>query len=269
MYNPSMLRSRVLKALLLAAALALLGVWLAETPPDLLGKADALAYAVCHRAPLRSFFLGDRPMPLCARCIGTFIGGVLSFFYVSRLGRRGGLPDLKTSLMLGGFAVAFGLDGLNSFARVVIGANFLYPSANWLRLLTGTGMGLGIGALLAPVFNQAVWIDFQEAHSLGSWKEIAGLLGLAALFDLAVLSQNPLLLYPLAVLSGLSVLAILTTVYTVIWVLLSKRENRYHKLTELWVPLTAGFLTALLQVSLMDAGRLLLTGSWAGFPLPG
>jgi uncharacterized membrane protein len=264
-----MLKSPLLKGLLVAATLALVGVWLIKTPPGLLGKADAVAYAVCHRAPARSFTLGDRALPLCARCTGTFLAGVMSFLFVGRLGRRGDLPDLKTSLLLGGFAVAFGLDGLNSFTRVLPGAPSVYESQNWLRLLTGTGVGLGIGALLAPVFNQAVWANFTEHHSLGSWREIAGLLAAAALLDLAILSQNPLIIYPLAVLSGLSVLVILTAVYTIIWVLFSKQENRYHKLTDLWVPMTAGFLTALLQISLMDAGRLILTGTWGGFALPG
>ncbi len=264
-----MVKSPVLKVSLVLATLALVTVWLIKTPPGLLGKMDAVGYAVCHRAPARSFTLGDRPLPLCARCSGTFLGGLLALIYVARLGRHGELPDLKTSLMLGTFAVAFGLDGLNSFARVFPGAPSLYASQNWLRLLTGTGVGLGIGALLTPVFNQAVWIDFDSRHSLGSWREIGGLLGLAALLDLAILSENPLIIFPLAVLSGLAVLAILSMVYTVIWVLLSKQENRYHTLKELWMPLTAGFLTALLQITLMDAGRLILTGTWAGLNLPG
>jgi uncharacterized membrane protein len=267
-YNSAMIKSTALKGLLVLATLALVTVWLIKTPPGLLGKADAVAYAVCHRAPLRSFTLGDRPLPLCARCSGTFLGGLMALIYVMRLGRRGELPDLKTSLMLGTFAVAFGLDGLNSFARLVPGAPSVYQSQNWLRLLTGTGVGLGIGALLSPVFSQVVWIDFNGQHSLGNWREIGILLGLAGLLDLAILSNNPLILYPLAVLSGLSVLAILTVVYTVIWVLLSKQENRYHNLRELWVPITAGFLTALLQISFMDAGRLILTGTWAGINLP-
>lgn len=264
-----MVKSPVLKVLLVLATLALLGVWLAKTPPGLLGKADAIGYAVCHRAPARSFALGDRPTPLCARCTGTFLGGLMALIYVLRLGRRGDLPDLKTSLMLGAFAVAFGLDGMNSLARALPGAPSLYPSHNWLRLLTGTGVGLAIGALLAPVFNQVVWRHSDDRHSLGSTREILGLLGLAALLDLAIASQNPLLLYPLAVLSGLAVLAILTITYTVIWVLFSKQENRYDKWQELWVPLLAGFLTALLQITLMDAGRLILTGTWQGFNLPG
>lgn len=264
-----MIRSRFLQVSLIAATLALLGVWLIKTPPGLLGKMDAVGYAVCHRAPARSFLLGDRPLPVCARCSGMFLGGLLAMAFVGRLGRRGDLPDLKTSIFLGLCLAAFALDGVNSFIRVIPNLPFLYTSQNWLRLVTGTGVGLGIGILLVPVFNQAIWIDFTNTPSLGSWRELASLLGLSALLVLSLLSGNPLLVYPLAVLSGLSILAILTGVYTVIWVLLSKRENRYHTFKELWQPLLAGFLTALLQITLMDAGRLILTGTWAGFPLPG
>ena len=53
------------------------------------------------------------------------------------------------------------------------------------------------------------------------------MLGLAALLDLALLSDNALILYPLAVLSGLAVPIILTVIYTVLWVLVTKQENRY------------------------------------------
>jgi hypothetical protein len=33
------------------------------------------------------------------------------------------------------------------------------------------------------------------------------------------------------------------------------------------VPLTAGLLTAVVQIGLFDAGRYWLTGTWAGFSL--
>ena len=48
-----------------AAALVLTG-WLVNTPPGLLGKLDAIAYAVCHRIAARSFQIGNVPLPLCA-----------------------------------------------------------------------------------------------------------------------------------------------------------------------------------------------------------
>ncbi len=129
-----MIQSRVLKVALVVCTLALLTVWVVKTPPGLLGKADAVGYAVCHRAPARSFILGDRPMPLCARCSGTFLGGFMALIFMTRLGRRGDLPDTKTSLMLGAFLVGFGLDGLNSFARVI----------------PGVAGGLPLGKLAAP-----------------------------------------------------------------------------------------------------------------------
>ena len=52
----------------------LLLVWLYLTPPGLFGKADAIGYSVCHQIDLRSFHIGERQFPLCARCTGQFLG---------------------------------------------------------------------------------------------------------------------------------------------------------------------------------------------------
>ena len=49
------------------AALAFVS-WLLNTPEGVLGKADAIGYAICHRIDGRSFHLGNRQFPLCARC---------------------------------------------------------------------------------------------------------------------------------------------------------------------------------------------------------
>ena len=54
------------------AALIAFAVWLYITPPGLLGKADAVGYAICHRIDERSFHIDDRQLPLCARCTGEF-----------------------------------------------------------------------------------------------------------------------------------------------------------------------------------------------------
>ena len=260
--------SPLMKVLLVVATAALVIVWLVETPPGLLGKIDAIGYAVCHQAPARSFLIGERPTPLCARCSGMFLGALGGMIFLFGLGRRGEIPPLKIGVVLILFVVAFGIDGVNSFAHLVPGVPFAYTSQNWLRLATGTGMGLGIASVLVPVFNQSIWIDSNELPALGEWKHLGALLIIGTTLALGIYSQNPLIIYPLAVLSGLGVLTILTLVYTIVWVLFSKTENRYHKVRELWVPLTAGLLTALLQISMIDAGRFLLTRTWAGFPLP-
>ena len=43
------IRSKTLKLFLLAMAFGLVVIWLINTPPGLLGKTDAIAYAICHR----------------------------------------------------------------------------------------------------------------------------------------------------------------------------------------------------------------------------
>lgn len=260
--------SRPFKVLLVAATFALLLVWLIKTPPGLLGKIDAIGYAVCHQAPARSFLIGETPTPLCARCSGMFLGALAGMVFLFGLGRHGDTPPIKIGLVLILFVFAFGVDGVNSFAHLIPGVPFVYQSQNWLRLATGTGMGLGIASILVPVFNQAVWIDYTDTPALGKWRDLGILLIIGICASLGIYTQIPWIIYPLAVLSGLGVLLILTLVYTIIWVLFSKTENRYHKLQQLWVPLTLGFLTALLQISLIDAGRFILTRTWAGLPLP-
>lgn len=267
--------STPLKITIIIIALTLLTAWLIFTPTGILGKADAIGYAVCHRIPSHSFFFGERPMPLCARCSGMHLGVLLGMLYLLRYGKRGGMPAKKIMVILGIFLLAFGIDGFNSYLTLIEeGGNsipilsaipVLYTPHNWLRLLTGTMLGIGLAAILLPVFNQTMWVDWSEEPALSSWRQLGVLILLALVIDLAVLSENILLLFPLALLSSLDVLIILTLVYTIVWVMILKRENAYVTLKELWVPLVAGFAVAVLQIAAMDYGRYLLTGTWLGF----
>ncbi len=273
MENPPQLSGRlagfnvtgILKGLLVfSTGLILLG-WLWLTPPGLLGKADAAGYAVCHRIADRSFKIGDRQTPLCARCSGMYLGALMGIVYLTRFGKRSGMPSLKVSLILVAFLVGFGLDGANSYLHFFPGAPGLYEPNNWLRLITGTGIGLGLAAILVPVVHQVLWKTYDSRPALAGWREFLPMLGLAILIDLAVWSENPLLLYPLALLSAASIFLILSLVYMVVWLMVIKRENRFDSYRELAFPWLAGFLTALLQVIILDAARYMLTGTWAGF----
>jgi uncharacterized membrane protein len=257
--------SRVLKVLLIAVSAVVLGAWLLLTPSGLLGKADAVGYAVCHRIPSRSFFLGDRPIPLCARCSGMYLGALLGILYQLRLGKRSGMPSLKMYILLGLFLLGFTIDGVNSYLNFFPQAPSLYEPENILRLITGTGIGLGIAAVLLPTFHQSVWVNPIPKPALSSWRQMAELLLLAAVLILLILSENPLALYPLAILSSITVLLVLTLVYTVVWTMALKQDNRFHSLRQISPLLLAGFTTALLQIAVMDGGRFLLTGTWEGF----
>lgn len=257
----------VIKVILFFATLLVVTVWWLNTPPGLLGKADAVGYAVCHRIADRSFLIGDRQTPLCARCSGMYLGALLGIAYIWRIGRYGGMPPLKISLVFGAFLVFFALDGSNSYLQFFPGAPGLYEPQNWLRLLTGTGIGLGIAAFLVPVVHQTLWTTYDSRPALKGWREFWPLLGLALLVDLAVWSEIPLLLYPLALLSALGLLIVLSLVYAIVWILITKQENRFENDRAVWMPVLAGFLTAMVQIAVIDAGRYWFTGTWGGFNL--
>lgn len=256
------------KIALIAATAALLLTWLVKTPPGLLGKMDAIGYAVCHRAPARSFWLDDRPAPVCARCSGTFLGSGLSLMFILLKGRRALFPPRWMMILFALFGLFFIVDGANSFFSVLPVLPTLYPPNNLIRLFSGTLLGMGIGTVLGAVFHQTVWEKSLPQPALADIREWATLTGLALLIDFSIISEIPLLLYPLSVLSGLSVLGLLSMAYTLLWILLAQNENRFSQWKELWVFLLLGFLTALLQITLVDAGRFWLTGAWEGFPLP-
>ncbi len=241
--------------------------WLLNTPPGLLGKADALGYAVCHRIDLRSFHLGERAIPLCARCTGMYLGAVLAFVYQHFRGRRGGFPPRRVIVLLAGLVLAFGLDGVNSYLHFFPGAPVLYEPQNWLRLATGMGMGVAIAAALYPAFHQTIWLNWDSRPALEDLRAVAILLGLAVLLAGVVLTENPLVLYPLALISAGGVLLALSVIYTLVWVIVLKKENSFQRWQALALPLLGGSGMALLQIALIDLVRFALTGTWDGFHL--
>jgi hypothetical protein len=95
---------------------------------------------------------------------------------------------------------------------------------------------------------------------LQSVGELAILIILAAVVVMAVVSGNPLILYPLALLSGVSVLILLTLVYGTLLVTVIRRDNQADALRDLILPLSLGFIMAVLQIVLVSAGRSYLLG---------
>jgi uncharacterized membrane protein len=263
--------------LVLSAAVLVFIGWFLSTPPGLFGKADAIGYAVCHRIPERSFHIGTYQLPLCARCSGMYLGALTGLVFQSILGwKRGKSPGWSIIALLAVFVVAFGVDGANSYLYLLkqIRPGFLpqipniYIPNNSLRLLTGSGMGLGIAALLFPAFNQSIWTDYDEKQSaLPGWKAFGLLLAIQISLDLLVLTGSPIILYPLAILGVLGVWLLLTMLYTIVWVMIMGQENKFSKLRQVWLPLLAGFTIALIQTAAIDMLRFWLTGTWGGIPL--
>lgn len=252
------------------AALAFFS-WLMNTPVGLLGKADAVGYAICHRIDARSFHLGQRQFPLCARCTGIYLGALLGIVTVAVTGRSraGGLPPWKIVIVLAGFIALMGLDGVNSYLTLFPGLPHLYEPQNWLRLITGTLNGLALGALIYPVFNQTLWRNWTNQRVLTNFRELGGLLVLAAILIGLVLSDQPAVLYPLALLSALGVVVLLTLLDTILLLIVIRRENRVEHWAGVILPLLAGFTLAIVQIGLVDAARFSVFHTWGGLNLLG
>ena len=266
--SKSVRRRRLVNAIVFVLTALVAGLWLYYTPDGLLGKADAIGYAVCHRIDLRSFHLGARPLPLCARDTGMFLGALIAFAYYTLLRTKASLyPTRGVLAALGVLALTWVVDGANSFLSMLPSAMHLYTPHNTLRLITGSLVGVALVTMVYPVFSQYAWKDWKSERILRSPRELLVLLALAGVVDLAVLSENPLLLYPLALLSSLGVLLLLTLAYTLITIPLLRRTQKAYTWRDLIVPLAAGLTLGLLQIGLIDLLRYTLTGTWGGFHL--
>jgi len=254
--------------LVILAFFLTLTAWLLNTPPGLLGKADAIGYAVCHRIDLRSFHLGYRQIPLCARCSGMYLGAMLGLIFQAVIGRRRtGIPSWKIIVPISLFAVAFIIDGLNSFLSLFPGAPGIYEPSNTYRLITGTGMGLAIAIVLYPAFNATVWRMIDPRPALLNFKSFALLVAIAFGLNALILLENPLILYPLSIISAAGVVVLLTLVYSMVLMMVFKVENRYNQLSHFLYPMLGGMTIALIQIGLLDFVRFFFTGTWDGFHL--
>jgi len=250
---------------IVAVGLALMVIVLAiEVPPStLLGKADAVGYAICHRIPERSFFLNGRQLPLCARCTGTFLGvmlaaGALILYRRQRASRLPSAPILGLMVL---FVGLWGFDGLNSYLTFFPGAPHLYEPRNWLRMATGMLNGLALLILVWPIFNFTLWREPRQVAGLDHAWQLLAILPVAGLLVLIVNLGFGALLYPLAILSSGGVLLMLTMINTMIAAVILGREGYARTWPQALVPLTVGLAMAFLQMAAMILLRAYLTTS--------
>jgi len=258
------------RVILVTGVAALILTWMLYAPEGILGKADAVGYAVCHRLELRSFQIGDYQFSMCARCTGQYLGAVLGMMFLAifRHGRSGRPPWIVIGILLV-WAALYAVDGVNSFFHLIPGAEtlWIYDPSNELRLITGMGVGLGISIMLFPAFNQAIWKRYDHRPVLESLKDFGILVILAILIIIMILTDNPIILYPLSLISAGGVLMLLTMVYSMVWVMIFQKEGSFESIRQYFFPLLAGFAVALIQILILDIARYWLTGTWGGFPL--
>jgi len=257
------------------AAILAFAVWFYITPPGLLGKADAIGYAICHRIDERSFHIGNRQLPLCARCTGEFYAAGISFLFFAIFSpKKSGMPGRKLGIPLLLFFLAFGIDGSNSYLyllKQMSDSAFdsipnLYIPNNILRLFTGSGMGIALASIVYPAFNQTVWREPDPRRAL-DWKKLGILISMILIIDLLILTENPIVLYPIALISVFSVFTLLVIVFSMSWLLMMRQDNAFDSLRQMWMPLVAGTTLTFLMITVIDLLRFRLTGTWGAFPL--
>ena len=248
--------------------------WFAVTDSAHLGHDPALAggdyvgAAICHRITSRSFVINGRQLPLCARCTGMYLGVALAFVALLLAGRtrRTDLPPLPILLTLVGFIGLMGIDGVNSYSHFFPNLPHLYEPQNWLRLVTGMGAGLAMGVLIFPALMQTLWREVNGRPIIESGRELAGMVLLAGTAVLLVLSNQPTILYVMALVSVAGTLLIVTSINAVLLLMLFKRDGFAVRWQETAVPLLLSFGLTILELGTVTLLRFNLTGTITGFP---
>ncbi len=262
-------------ALILFAVLALMGFWTISDPNRLassgvLTAGDYAGAAFCHRIVNRSFTIMGRPVGLCARCSGMYLGFFLYFALVLVSGREKwtGFSPLPILALMVTFIGIMGVDGVNSYSHFFPNFPHVYTPNNTLRLFTGLGTGLAIGSFIVPAVSQTVWhpsVQTKQA-AVGNFGELTGLLVIAVLGGLLLLTELPIPTYVLAILSVLGLLFILTGINTILMLLLFKRENSFQHTFQALPPLAIGFILACAEAAILVTGRIWLIGTIHGIP---
>lgn len=242
-------------------AIAVMVAVLLAPSGSLLDKADHAAYAVCHRIPERTFIFAGQPLPLCARCSGTYLGALAGLIVLTVRGRGHAacLPAPQYLAVLALFLMLWAVDGINSFMTLIPGLPYLYEPRNLLRLITGTLEGLAIAAVLLPVANLSFWATPTTGRSIETGRDLAWMLAGGAAVVALVSSEWVPLLYPLALISGLAVVGLVGLVNAMVILIVLRREGGATRPREVIAPLLAGAALATIELAAIGLARAALT----------
>ena len=215
---------------------------------------------VCHQIPDHCLCYQGQPLPLCARCMGTFLGVVIALVTLRLIGqgRRSELPSWRIGLVLVVMVGLWGLDGLNSFLSLPGGTRALYEPSNSLRLATGMGSGLAVGIVLYPIYHFAMWRRVDERRVLDHAWQVVVLLAAGAICATIILLCTSVP-YVLVVTIATGVVAVVfTIVNALLVVLLRNKEGFAERWVEIVPYLVGGFVASLLETGILAFGRRLL-----------
>jgi hypothetical protein len=239
----------------------LIGLAFLLAPLPLYDKLWGIAYGICPQRPGHSLFFGDVQMPIEAREGGMFAGFLLGAIFLIVLGRgtAGILPPRKILVLLVGFIVLMGLDGLNAVAYDLY-MPALYTPNLYLRSGTGLLTGLALAGIMVPIFNQSIWLKSKRVASFSSWWEVGFVLMLLAIFWAIGLSGWQPLLYPISVIAILGQVVLLVGIGAMLAAVLLRREGQVRDITELAPLILVGLVAIVIMLGATSAVRFSLFG---------
>jgi uncharacterized membrane protein len=224
-----------------------------------LGAIEWLLSGICHQLAENCLVYDGRPLPLCARCTGAFLGFALALGVLRAVepGRPTCWPSGAAAVTLALLAAAWAADGANSLAATVWG-RALYAPSNGLRLVSGVGLGLVLGALLYPAYHQVLWRHTSAHRVLATPARLGALLTAGALLAtlLWVWRSAPWTLWAAA--ASVAVLVTLAATNATLLVLLARREGRGESWPMVAPDLLVGAGTTLAELALIAGLRALL-----------
>jgi uncharacterized membrane protein len=241
--------------LIILIAVIITANWFFHAPHGLYEKAFTIGSSVCHQIPSHSFTAFGIQFPLCARCCGLYLGSFIGLVYYFTQGKKSAIPKKGFVFLLIFFFLAWAGDGVNSFITALLNKTVIYETTNMTRLVTGFGMGMVMSTALMTLFNLTVWKEVINSPLLFNSLQVAAYAAISTLAGWILISGNVILFQVFAYISITTVVIIITMLYAIFWIILMKKENSFTQWKSLGLFLTAGFASAMLQITLLNLLR--------------
>lgn len=221
-----------------------------------MGSLDHRLHMIVHGVCAQAHYLtiGAYTLPLCARNTGIYAGFLATVLYLLVLGRARAakMPPLSITIALGLAVIIMGIDGFNSLLLDIGGFN-VYTPQNYLRVITGLGMGIAIGTFFVLMFNLSLRYDARhDQRVLRGWPELLGMVVTAALLYGLLFSAPEWLFYPLAIFSVLGIVGVLFVANMFVVAMLTGLEGRVLRLKQLARPATFGLALTVGELALLS-----------------
>ncbi len=215
-------------------------------------KMYAVVHGVC--AQQHNILLGGLQFPLCARNSGIYMSFLLTLGYIYAIGRgrAARVPPWTISVTLILFVVVMGVDGFNSLL-VDIRQPHLYDPDNFLRTLTGMGMGISIAVMLHIVLNMTLRKNVEDSVPvLRSWWELLGIMAIDLLALAAIYANLGFMFWPLAFTAFFGITGVLYMVSLLLTSLVMGYEGKITSIRQLARPATVAIIPTLIILGAMS-----------------